>query len=215
DADGAALGLYYNNGYRGGLLANDSTLEIRGLYQSPLCFPLPCTPPPASDIVIWPVEACTGTGCILQNSPGRTGFYTTSPNSRMHIVASTGALGVTIGNRNLTPATGYMLSVGGKIICEELKVQLTNNNAWPDYVFEEKYNLPSIDAYEQQVRTQKHLPGIPSAADVQAQNGIELGEMQRKMLEKLEEMSLFIFELNKKNKQLEAEIEKLKAGKGH
>ncbi len=73
------------------------------------------------------------------------------------------------------PATGYKVSIDGKVICEELKVQ--TSGSWPDYVFEKKYDLPSLENLEAKVMAQKHLPGIPSAAEVSAQKGIEVGDM--------------------------------------
>ena len=90
------------------------------------------------------------------------------------------------------PATGYLLSVDGKIMCEELKVQLSQN--WPDYVFDEKYKMLSISDMKSFVKTNKHLPGIPSASEMK-ENGISVGEMQTKMMQKIEEMSLYIIEL--------------------
>ncbi|RYE19086.1 MAG: hypothetical protein EOP51_20630 [Sphingobacteriales bacterium] len=106
---------------------------------------------------------------------------------------------VLMGSSNLdnevqTNAVGYKLKVFGKIIGEEVRVQL--KTAWPDYVFGEKYQRLSIDELEQFVTKNKHLPNIPSAAEVEA-NGQLLGEMQRKMMEKIEELSLYIIDLKK------------------
>lgn len=97
-------------------------------------------------------------------------------------------------------ATGYKVNVGGKIIAEEVRVQL--RGAWPDYVFEKNYNKLSIDELEEFVAINKHLPNIPSAADIEKE-GQQLGDVQRKMLEKIEELNLYIIELNKKIKALE------------
>ncbi len=91
-------------------------------------------------------------------------------------------------------AAGYMLNVGGKAICEELKVQL--EGAWPDYVFDEKYKLTPLNELQKFVDTHNHLPNIPSAKDVKA-NGIEVGDMQRRMMEKIEELTLYILEMKK------------------
>ncbi len=97
-----------------------------------------------------------------------------------------------IGTRNIP--TGYNLSVDGKIICNELKVRLSN--AWPDYVFEKNYELKSIDELDQFIKQNKHLPNIPSAKEVEA-NGIDIGEMNRKLIEKVEELTLYVIELKK------------------
>lgn len=90
------------------------------------------------------------------------------------------------------PATGYLLTVDGKIMCEELKVQLSED--WPDYVFEEDHSMPSISELKSFVKINKHLPGIPTAAEMK-ENGISVSEMQSKMMQKIEELSLYIIEL--------------------
>ena len=97
------------------------------------------------------------------------------------------------------PATGYLFSVDGKIMCEELKVQMSES--WPDYVFADEYKLPSLYELEKQIKLNKHLPGIPSAKEVEA-NGFEVGEMQANMMEKIEELTLYIIELQKQIDQL-------------
>lgn len=99
-----------------------------------------------------------------------------------------------------TPANGYALSVKGKVICDELKVELSAN--WPDYVFSKNYKLLSIDEVESHINEFNHLPGIPAAAEMEA-NGISVGEMQTKLVEKVEELTLYIIQLKK-------EIETLK-----
>ncbi len=114
---------------------------------------------------------------------------------------------VFIGTNNFTSGSGYKLRVGGKIFSEEVRVQL--QSAWPDYVFEKKYKKLSLEELEKYVDENKHLPNIPSAVEVE-KNGQHLGEIQQKMLEKIEELSLYIIELNKKVQMQASEIEKLK-----
>jgi hypothetical protein len=105
-------------------------------------------------------------------------------------------------------ATGYKLSVDGKVICEEVRV--TMQNEWPDYVFNDNYNLLSIDEFEKSLKKNRHLPGIPSAQEVADKGGYHVGDLQKKMLEKIEELSLYILELNNRVKTLEEENRKLK-----
>ncbi|MCB2220412.1 MAG: hypothetical protein KQI35_08460 [Bacteroidetes bacterium] len=107
-----------------------------------------------------------------------------------------------------TGATGYALSVNGKIACEE--VLIDDNSFWPDYVFAEDYNLLSIDEFEQSIKENNHLPGMPSANQIEEEGGYHLGEIQKKTLEKVEELSLYIIELNNRVKTLEAENQQLK-----
>jgi uncharacterized protein YaiE (UPF0345 family) len=101
---------------------------------------------------------------------------------------------VFIGTNNLTSGAGYKLRVGGKIFSEEVRVQL--QSAWPDYVFDKKYKKLSLEELEKYVNENNHLPNIPSAAEVE-KDGQHLGEIQRKMLEKIEELSLYVIELKK------------------
>ncbi|MGY3793727.1 hypothetical protein [Aquimarina sp. 433] len=128
----------------------------------------------------------------------RLGFYTSSdissyPVERM-TVSPNGNVG--IGTIN---TQGYKLGVKGKIAAEEVKVALYND--WPDYVFEEDYHLPSLQEVEHHISEKGHLENIPSAAEV-AENGIQLGEMNKKLLEKIEQLTLYMIEQNKKTEQL-------------
>ena len=108
----------------------------------------------------------------------------------------------------LNAATGYSLSVNGKIACTEVLVQASVS--WPDYVFKKDYNLASLDNLEQSIRENGHLPGLPSAKEVEV-NGYQLGDMQKKVVEKVEELTLYAIEQGKMLQDLKAEIEALKA----
>ncbi len=99
-----------------------------------------------------------------------------------------------------TGATGYVASINGKLIATEVRVQPLAN--WPDYVFGKDHILMSLEELEASINANKHLPGIPSAADVK-DNGIMLGEMQTKAMEKIEENTLYILQLNNKVKEVE------------
>ncbi len=114
---------------------------------------------------------------------------------------------VFMGTNDFVKGVGYKLRVGGKIFSEEVRVQL--QSAWPDYVFEKNYEKLSLQQLEHYVEKNKHLPNIPSAKEIE-KDGQHLGEIQRKMLEKIEELSLYIIELNKKIEKQQTEIEILK-----
>ncbi len=79
------------------------------------------------------------------------------------------------------------LAVNGNIHTKEVKVDLIG---WADYVFKEDYQLPTLQQVEDHITTKGHLINIPSAAEV-AENGIQLGEMNAKLLEKIEELTLY------------------------
>jgi len=98
-----------------------------------------------------------------------------------------------------TPAAGYILSVDGKGMFEEIKVQTSGN--WPDYVFDENYKLPSLYVLESAIKLNKRLPGIPAAKQVNTE-GVLLGDMQTKLLEKIEELTLYIISLQKQIDEL-------------
>jgi hypothetical protein len=108
--------------------------------------------------------------------------------------------GGTVQIGNVAVPTGYTLSVAGKAICTELRVQLTG--AWPDYVFDEKYKLPDFNTLRNYIKENKHLPNIPAAKDIE-KSGMEVGDMQRRMMEKIEELTLYVLELEKKISALE------------
>jgi hypothetical protein len=98
----------------------------------------------------------------------------------------------------------YMLYVEGNIAAREIKV--TANN-FPDYVFTESHKLLSIQELESFITQNGHLPGIPSAQEVEKQNGFEIGKMQQLLLEKLEEQTLYIIDLKKQIDKMKTDIE--------
>ncbi len=102
---------------------------------------------------------------------------------------------------------GFVACINGKLIATEVRVQPTAS--WPDYVFSKDYKLMSLEELESKINADKHLPNIPAATDVK-ENGIMLGEMQTKAMEKIEELTLYMIELSKQNKELKKEIENLK-----
>jgi len=117
-----------------------------------------------------------------------------------------------VGIGTVTP--NEKLSVNGKIRAQEIKVETAN---WPDYVFKKDYQLPTLEETENQIKLNGHLPGIPSAAEVKA-NGIEVGEMNAKLLRKIEELTLHLIlkdkELAKErsiNKDQEERLSKLES----
>jgi hypothetical protein len=101
---------------------------------------------------------------------------------------------------SLALPSGYLVSINGKVIAEELRIQ--NSDLWPDYVFEKNYKLMPLHLLEKKLTLDKHLPDVPSAKDIE-QNGIIVGDMQRVLLKKIEELTLYIIEQNKRIEALE------------
>jgi hypothetical protein len=93
-----------------------------------------------------------------------------------------------------TDPKGHKLAVAGSIIAEKIKVKTYAN--WPDFVFNADYKLPSLQQLEAFIIANKHLPEIPSANDI-AENGHDLGEMNKKLLQKVEELTLYVIDLQK------------------
>lgn len=95
----------------------------------------------------------------------------------------------------------HKLAVEGSIGAREVKVQASG---WSDFVFEEDYELKALEWVEKYIRKYKHLPEIPSEEEVM-ENGINLGEMDAKLLQKIEELLLYTIEQEKKISKLEEE----------
>jgi hypothetical protein len=96
------------------------------------------------------------------------------------------------------------LSVNGKIRAQEIKVEISN---WPDYVFKKDYELLSLEETERFINKHGYLPDVPKASEVEA-NGISLGEMNKVLLKKIEEVTLHLIEKDKVLKQVIERLEK-------
>ncbi len=101
-----------------------------------------------------------------------------------------------------TNTQGYRLAVAGSIIAEELTIELQTD--WPDYVFFENYALPSLDEVERHIREKGYLINIPSASEVR--EGIQVGQINAKLLEKIEELTLYTIAQEKRIRSLESEL---------
>lgn len=93
----------------------------------------------------------------------------------------------------------HMLAVEGSIGARKLKVL---QNGWADFVFQQNYQLPTLQEIENYINTNKHLPGIPTTEDVEKE-GVDVGEMDKLLLQKVEELTLYLIEQNKRNTELE------------
>jgi hypothetical protein len=113
---------------------------------------------------------------------------------------------VRIGNQD-NPQT-YKLAVHGIVFAREVKVT-QSTSIWPDYVFDENYELTSLENLSTYLKENKHLPKIPSAADVK-ENGFSMGEMTPLLLLKIEELTLYLLQQQKEIASLQEEIKQLK-----
>lgn len=108
-------------------------------------------------------------------------------------------------------ANGYKVSVAGKVMCEELRVQL--RASWPDYVFNNNYKLLPLAELKTFIEKNNHLPNIPKASVIEKE-GMEVGDMQKKMMQKIEELTLYILDLQKQIDDLKGTVSK-KRNLGH
>ena len=103
-----------------------------------------------------------------------------------------------------TNTDGWKLAVSGKVRAKEINVE----TEWSDFVFENDYKLPTLQEVENHIKEKGHLQDIPSAKEV-AENGIYLGEMDSKLLQKIEELTLYAIAQDKKIKELQLLNKKL------
>ncbi len=149
----------------------------------------------------------SGTSMMFVRNDGNIGIGTTTPNAKLQIKGN-----VIIGNEGnsfdiaVAPGFASKLSVDGIILAKEIRVTMTN---WADYVFDPSYELTPLDELDGFIKENKHLPGVPTTAEVTA-NGISVSEMQSTLLKKVEELTLYMIEMKKENQALKAEIEKMK-----
>jgi hypothetical protein len=99
------------------------------------------------------------------------------------------------------------LAVKGIIHTQEIKVDM---NGWSDYVFKPAYKLPSLSAVKAYIGKNKHLPDLPTENDV-IKSGINLGEMNKILVKKIEELTLYLIEQKQQLKDQQEQINKLKA----
>lgn len=134
---------------------------------------------------------------------GTTDSYASGSKMRM-MIDNLGRVGI---GTSYIP-TGYLLAVSGKVIAEEFLIKLRQN--WPDYVFKKGYKLKTLEEVEEYIKSNQHLPGVPSAKEIE-QSGVSLGDMSVKQMEKIEEITLYMIEMNNQLTELNAKVTQLQA----
>ena len=133
----------------------------------------------------------------------RVGLRTTTPSANFDV----DVMGNTRLNGRVSINTDYnnnsfALAVDGNVICEEVRVILSQ--FWPDYVFDVNYELMPLEEVEAEIAEKGHLPGIPSAQEIESQ-GLDLGDITVGQQEKIEEVFLYLIKMEKELKELKQE----------
>jgi len=100
----------------------------------------------------------------------------------------------------------YKLAVEGTIGARKVKV---TQASWADFVFHPDYELPTLQEVERFIKANRHLPELPSAKEVES-DGLDVGEMNKKLLQKIEELTLYMIEMKKESIAQRAELEALR-----
>lgn len=188
------------------IASGELTTTINGVSSAPITLP---TSGSGTDTSIYANDGTLasnrvvtmGNNDLIFNTTGNT----TATGGRVYI-GNTTAFTAT----NFPTNTGdYRLYVEGGVLTEKVKVALRSTANWADYVFAKDYKLMPLNEVEAYVKTNKHLPGI-SSADKLVAEGLDVAEMQAKQMEKIEELTLYAIEQNKKIEKQEKEIEELK-----
>ena len=142
----------------------------------------------------------TGAKPMLLDFGGHLRIRRYGTGNPVDVMRITGAGNVGIG----LDAPTEKLEVNGTIKAKEIQVTLAG---FPDYVFEDGYELPTLAELRRFIDTEGHLPGIPSAEEV-ARQGIGVGELQLMLLEKVEELTLYVLELEQRNLELSQSLDR-------
>ena len=100
----------------------------------------------------------------------------------------------------MTIGNGFLCSADGSLKVKDLKVTLTG---WSDFVFDDGYRLMPLGEVERYIDANRHLPEVPSAQEVE-ENGVDVGEMNKLLLQKVEELTLYIIDLQKQIDELKS-----------
>lgn len=229
-----------SHNFRDGQVYVDSTFTVKGYstFQNEVkIFPLKNAPYTISfstynnksSITFAGKDGYLNSGIIQSSSlsfmGGNVGIGTDNPEWPLDVKGGIHSEKIAIGVNQAKE--GVSLHVSGKILCEgDIEVASLNSSEIntesiqtkditvemknvADYVFEENYDLKDLSEVEGYIKENKHLPGIPSASEIE-ENGVSLSKMTNLLLEKIEELTLHMIQLEKENKDLKSEIQNLK-----
>ncbi|MGY4538171.1 hypothetical protein ACVW0P_002591 [Mucilaginibacter sp. UYNi724] len=151
-----------------------------------------------------------GKATTVNTATAYGGYFTASggaTNYAVYSAAGTNYFNDVVGIGTTTLPIGYKLAVNGNVIATSVTVKVYNQ--WPDYVFHKSYNLPPLTEVKEYIDKNHHLPEMPSAAQVE-KDGLNLGETNKLLTKKVEELTLYLIEQNKRIEKLEAAEKKKK-----
>ena len=161
------------------------------------------------------LASSAGTRYLVSDNDGNIGYTTTGGGngngfwtSNSNNISNTNDGWVSIGTSSAAvsdPDGNFKLYVQGGIRARKVKV---DQSTWPDYVFEKEYQLPRLSDVDLFIKNNKHLPGIKSAAEINKE-GLDLGENQAALLQKIEELTLYLIEQNKRIDEQQKQINQL------
>jgi hypothetical protein len=138
---------------------------------------------------------------FLHNS-GKIGVNTNNPTAQLTVNGN-----MLVGDPStVSLPAGYKLYVQTGILAEKVKVALASTSDWADYVFDQNYKLLDLTDVKSFINENNHLPGIPSAQELVDEKGYDLSKMDAKLLEKIEELTLYMIKLSEENAALKERV---------
>ena len=161
---------------------------------------------PTSSGIVYPLYV-DGSGNVMRGSAAGAREAAESLDRHWTLTADNHLLnnnsgGIIIGTGMVNAPNGYKLYVSDGILTERIKVAVRSTADWRDNVLQDDYKLRTVDEVESFIKENRHLPGVPSAQEM-VENGNDLQKTDAVLLEKVEEMMLYIIELKKQNTQLQ------------
>lgn len=190
------------------------TATNTGLYVQHVRYPVPNT---GTTTKLLSTSADNPVGYLEFNSPTTTNTTRAAitfghNNIELMRVNQDGKVRIGNGTNDIKTPAGYKLFVEEGILTEKVKVAVKTTADWADYVFATDYKLMPLAEVEQFTKENKHLPNVPSAKEM-VNNGLDVAQMDAKLLEKVEELTLYLIEQNKQIELLKTEIQALKEQK--
>lgn len=145
-------------------------------------------------------DATTPTEKMRITNAGSVGIGTTTPTAKLEVKASNTDPAIIVRNQN--DSIHFRVRANGYVEARDILVRTKTDLIFPDYVFEKNYNLKSLNEVENYINTNKHLPEVPSASDVKKE-GLNLVDMDVALLKKVEELTLYVIELQKQNDEMQ------------